>query len=216
MPTNVYGPTLQDIFAGSVKTGDAFKAMLVSSAYTPNFDTHHFLSDGPRTNEVTGTGYTAGGVTVTLGTDTYVPAASATARANSTAYFVGEIVRPATTNGHVWRCVVAGTSTTAEPAAMTTFSGAPGQTVTDGTVTWAECGRGYLKLAPTEVSAAWTSATIQARYLVIYDNTPATDAARQLLALIDLGSAPNGPSSTNGNFTVTYDTQGLLLIPIPS
>lgn len=38
---------------------DSIKCMLVSSAYTPNIDTHNFLSDV--TGEVTGTGYTAGG-----------------------------------------------------------------------------------------------------------------------------------------------------------
>jgi hypothetical protein len=37
--------------------------MLVTSAYTPNKDTHDFRNDV--TNEVTGTGYTAGGATIT-------------------------------------------------------------------------------------------------------------------------------------------------------
>jgi hypothetical protein len=39
---------------------DTFKIMLVTSAYTPNKKTHTKRSDV--TNEVTGTGYTAGGV----------------------------------------------------------------------------------------------------------------------------------------------------------
>ena len=40
---------------------DTFKTLLVTSSYTPNKDTHDKRADV--TNEVTGTGYTAGGVT---------------------------------------------------------------------------------------------------------------------------------------------------------
>lgn len=47
----------------SVSWGDnsttTIKAMLVTSGYVPNIDTHSFISDV--TNEVTGAGYTAGG-----------------------------------------------------------------------------------------------------------------------------------------------------------
>lgn len=42
---------------------DTFKALLVTSAYVPDVDTHEFRSSV--TNEVTGAGYTAGGVAVT-------------------------------------------------------------------------------------------------------------------------------------------------------
>lgn len=41
---------------------DTFKLMLVTSAYTPDVDTHADRADV--TNEVSGTGYTAGGATV--------------------------------------------------------------------------------------------------------------------------------------------------------
>lgn len=41
---------------------DVLKLMLVTSSYTPNQDTHRYKSDV--TNEVSGTGYTAGGATV--------------------------------------------------------------------------------------------------------------------------------------------------------
>lgn len=43
---------------------DSFKVMLVTSAYAPNKDTDAFRS--AVTNEVTGTGYTAGGVASTF------------------------------------------------------------------------------------------------------------------------------------------------------
>jgi len=40
-------------------TTDVFKVLLTTSAYVPNIDTHEFLTDV--INEVSGTGYTAGG-----------------------------------------------------------------------------------------------------------------------------------------------------------
>ncbi len=43
---------------------DTFKVLLTTAAYTENKDTHDFRDDV--TNEVTGTGYTAGGNTVTV------------------------------------------------------------------------------------------------------------------------------------------------------
>jgi len=48
---------------------DTLKVMLCTSAYTPNQDTHQYKSSV--TNEVTGTGYTAGGSTLTAVTVTY-------------------------------------------------------------------------------------------------------------------------------------------------
>jgi hypothetical protein len=39
------------------------KVLMVTDSYTPNFDTHDFRDD--ITNEVTGTGYTAGGIAYT-------------------------------------------------------------------------------------------------------------------------------------------------------
>jgi hypothetical protein len=41
---------------------DTIKVALVTSSYTPNLDSHDYFNDV--TNEVTGTGYTAGGATL--------------------------------------------------------------------------------------------------------------------------------------------------------
>lgn len=60
----VFNSFLDDVFAGSIVKTDTFKCLLTTSAYTENIDTHTKRSDV--TNEVTGTGYTAGGNTVTL------------------------------------------------------------------------------------------------------------------------------------------------------
>ncbi|RMF08911.1 MAG: hypothetical protein D6763_08970 [Alphaproteobacteria bacterium] len=50
----------------------------------------------------------------------------------STAYGLGEVVRPVTRNGFNYECTTAGTSGASEPTWPTT----PGTTVNDGTVVW--------------------------------------------------------------------------------
>ena len=56
----MYGRAVEHLFRKRVDwAGDAIKVMLVSSAYTPNQDTHQWKSDV--TGEISGTGYTAGG-----------------------------------------------------------------------------------------------------------------------------------------------------------
>jgi hypothetical protein len=65
-----YGPALAALAAGSINWGsDTIKIALASSAYTPDQDAHDFFNDV--TNEVTGTGYTAGGITLASKTSTY-------------------------------------------------------------------------------------------------------------------------------------------------
>lgn len=49
--------------AGQSMEAETHKELLTEDGYTPNFDTHDFRNDV--TNEVTGTNYTSGGVTVT-------------------------------------------------------------------------------------------------------------------------------------------------------
>ena len=72
MPNAIFNSFKRDIANGSINLAtDAVKIMLVGSAYTPNIDTHAKRSDV--TNEVSGTGYTAGGIalvnkTVTMNT----------------------------------------------------------------------------------------------------------------------------------------------------
>jgi hypothetical protein len=55
---------------------DTIKVALATSTYAPNQDTHAFFSD--ITNEITGTGYTAGGVTLANKTLTYDTATNET------------------------------------------------------------------------------------------------------------------------------------------
>lgn len=59
----VYDSFLYDVVSGNIVKTDTFKCLLTTSIYTENRGTHTKRSDV--TNEVTGTGYTAGGNTVT-------------------------------------------------------------------------------------------------------------------------------------------------------
>lgn len=62
MASLIYNSCLEDLSNNNIDFGaDTFKILLVTSSYTPNKDTHDKRDDV--TNEVTGTGYTAGGAT---------------------------------------------------------------------------------------------------------------------------------------------------------
>lgn len=184
---------------------DVIKCMLTSSAYSPNADTHDYLDDV--TNEVSGTGYTPGGATLASKTAAYTAANSwGTQWAASTAFAAGDIVRPTTGNGFVYRAQVSGTTAGLQPTWPTTI----GDEVTDSGVTWTCIGRGVFAIDCADVS--WPSATISGiRYAVFYDDTPSTNATKPLICFVDFAS---DQQVTNGTFTVQIGSQGLILIPI--
>lgn len=183
---------------------DTIKCLLCSSSYTPNLDTHKYKSDV--TNEITGTGYTAGGATLGSAAITFTAADSwATARANSTAYALNDIVRPSTGNGHLYLCIVAGTSGGSAP----TWPTVARQTVTDGSVVWAEIGGGINQFDAAD--AVWSSATLTGRYAIVYDSSPGSDATRPLIGVLDFGS---DVSSTNSTYSVVWDSRGLFAMPV--
>lgn len=59
------------------------------------------------------------------------------------------------------------------------------------------------------VDSAWTGSTITARYAVIYDSSPGTDATRPLIAYVDFGA---DVSTTAGTFTITWDAAGMITV----
>lgn len=182
---------------------DSIHATLHTSSYTPNLDTDKYVSS--LTSEVTGTGYTAGGNVLSSCATTYTAANSwGVSRANTTAYVVDTIVRPATGNGFLYRAAVGGTTAGSIP----TYPTVVGTTVTDGTVTWECIGSGIVVLSGT--IPTWTSSTITARYAVISDRQTGTSATEPLVALFDFGS---NQSSSAGTFEV--DLPNGLVITIP-
>jgi hypothetical protein len=63
MANVIYNSFKKNIMNGAIDLDtDTIKVALVTSSYTPNADTHEDMAD--ITNEVTGTGYTAGGATL--------------------------------------------------------------------------------------------------------------------------------------------------------
>lgn len=71
MASLIFNSCVDDMARGAIDFDtDTFKCMLVTATYTPDKDTH--LKRSSVTNEVTGTGYTAGGAaaTVTVTKDT--------------------------------------------------------------------------------------------------------------------------------------------------
>lgn len=143
MPSKLYGQFLQQALNKEVDWDtDTIKVALLSNSYTPDQDAHNYFDDVVA-NEVTGTGYTAGGATLANKTNTY----------NSS------------TN--------------------------------------------VIVLDADDVT--WSSSTITARYAVVYDASPATNATKPLIGYVDFGS---DQSSSNGNFTITWDATGIVRITV--
>lgn len=184
---------------------DTLKMTLHTSSYTPDLLTHDYQDD--LTNEVAnGNGYTTGGATLANASITLVTAANAPAWAVGTAYKLGQLVRKTTTNGHIYRCIVAGTS---HAATEPTWPTNPGEDVTDGTAKWEEAGSCYIKLDFDDVT--WSASTITARYAVVSDTTPGSTATNPLILLIDFGT---DQSSSAADFKVQLPSDGAALIRI--
>jgi hypothetical protein len=207
----VYGKLQQSLWEGRINFGtDTIKAMLLSS-YTVGStqDTAQFLSDVVTAGvgvETSGSGYTSGGATLASKTVAYTAANSwTTQRANSTAYTVGDVVRPASANGYVYQCIVAGTSGGSVPTYPTVI----GQTVTDGGVTWACVGRGVLLVDAADPS--WTTVnpgTLAASHILFYKDT-GTAGTSPVILYWDLGGTQT--ASNGGQFTAQLDNgEGLL------
>lgn len=174
-----------------------------TSSYTPNQDTHAFVSD--LTNELaTGGGYTqgtvsGGGLAIASPTMTYTAANSwGVSRANSTAYVLGDVVRPASGNGFLYMATSSGTTAGTIPTYPTVL----GQSVTDGGVVWECIGSGITVFGCSDPS--WSSATFgPARYAVLSDRTSGNNSTNPLIGYVDYGSDKTGGGLA---FTVALHT----------
>lgn len=66
-----------------------------------------------------------------------------------------------------------------------------------------------LKLDGADVS--WPASTLTARYAVIYDATPATDATRPLIGYVDFGA---DVTTVAGALTITWDAAGIATVTV--
>lgn len=139
MPSKLYGSVVAKAFNKEIDLdGDTIKVALLTNAFAPNQDTQDYFDDVVA-SEVTGAGYTAGGVTLANKQVSY------DAASNTFIFDADDVVIP--------------------------------------------------------------NSTITARYAVVYDATPGTNATRPLIGYVDFVS---DQSSTVGNFTITWDASGIL------
>jgi hypothetical protein len=83
-----------------------------------------------------------------------------------------------------------------------------GQTLGSKTVTY-DAANNVIVLDAADTT--WSSSTITARYAVVYDDSGATAASKALIGYVDFSS---DQSSTNGNFTITWDATGIVRITV--
>lgn len=205
---NLYASFFDQAASGGVNyASDSMKIALLGAGYTPNLATHVHWSD-VSASEVSGAGYTAGGVALATKTHTVV-AANSFATSNglftsgawiaSTAAVAGNIVHPIATNGFIYICVASGTTNSTTP----TWPTVQGQTVVDSGATWSCLGESITTWS--SATPTWTTATISANFAVIYDSQSGTPSTEPLMGLIQFGGAV---SSTAATYTVTPNVLG--------
>jgi hypothetical protein len=83
-----------------------------------------------------------------------------------------------------------------------------GQTLGSKTITY-DSANNVIVLDAADVT--WSSSTITARYAVVYDDSGSTSASKALIGYVDFSS---DQSSTNGNFTITWDSTGIVRLTV--
>lgn len=63
------------------------------------------------------------------------------------------------------------------------------------------------KLVLDADDVSWTSSSITARYAVVYNSSPSTDATRPLIGFVDFGT---NQTTSNGTFTIVWDSNGIV------
>lgn len=182
---------------------DTIKMALMGTGHSFN-DAHDFWNDISANDYSSATGYTAGGETLTTRAITQTDSSALTARANSTAYSIGDIVRTATDSGRVFLCVVAGTSNATEPAGMPTLGTL--REIADSGVTWVNVGRAVTILDADPESWTGLDQTGTVGAVIWHDTTVATTSP--LLCYIAFGQ-----TETPTDLTVTPPAEGYMMIP---
>jgi hypothetical protein len=193
----VYTNFLRIAMNAEVDFDDGMTWTLHTSAYALNRTTDDYANDA--TNELgTANGYTAGGISAGVLSRTHTVANSwSVQRANSTAYVLGDVVRPATGNGFLYRATTSGTTGGSIPTYPTVI----GQTVVDGGVTWTCYGIAItVMLAATQPTWTLTSGVTTIRYLVLADRTTGVASTSPLVAVTDFVTDQSG---TGQSWSVT-------------
>ena len=121
--------------------------------------------------------FTNDSIKIMLVTSTYTPNQSTEQFLTSNAQLLTNQV--ANGNGYTTTGAALGTKSAASSALVATFDAA---------------------------DAVWSASSIVARFAVVYDSTPGTDATRPLICYIDFGA---DVTSSGGNFTIQFDAAGI-------
>lgn len=195
---DLYGHVVDQALQGKINwPTDTLKLALMGSGYTPNLGTDTHWSD-ISSNEISGSGYSAGGQALSSVTHVVTAANSwSTSAATTTAYAAGAVVRPASGNGFLYQCVIAGTSGGSPPSWPTVV----GETVTDGSVTWVCAGSSISVFSAANVT--WNPITVSGvDYGVLYDAQTGVAATEPLIGVVTFATAL---SATGGTITVPPD-----------
>lgn len=85
---------------------------------------------------------------------------------------------------------------------------AGGATLGSKTSTY-DAGTNVITLDAADVT--WASSTITARYAVLYDASGGSAATNPLIGYVDFGT---DQSSSNGDFTITWDSTGIVRVTV--
>ena len=193
MSSAIYANALPQAFEGNLRLDGShtLNMALLTAGYTPDLVGHVHYSD-VSASETAGSGYTTGGAALVSPSLILTPANSWThlwGSALTVAY--GQIIRPTSGNGHLYRAVVAGTTGGSSPA----FPTVEGETVSDSGVVWACVGDAALVFSTG--APLWPGATFSTAFGVIYDTTTGV-----LVTLEDFGGTESPAAQT---FVVTPD-----------
>lgn len=189
---------------------DTLKVMLCTSQYVPDQNAHQYKSSV--TNElsvVTGTLSAAStAAATTLSSSVSIPVGNVIA-IDSAANLETRVVTAVTGAGPFTLTVSAltlahasGVAVAANPGYTTTGIALTGVTTAYATKT--------VSIAAANVTFGATT-TMTARFAVIYDSSPTTDATRGLIAWEDFGV---DVSSSAGPFGITWDTTGIVTLAV--
>ena len=182
---------------------DDVKIALMDSVFTFD-DAHDFWDDISASDYSSASGYTADGDSLASNAVVETDSSALTARANTTAYVVGDIVRTAADSTRVFLCVVAGTSAGSEPGGMATLGSL--REIVDSGVTWVNVGRGVTILDAD--ANAWTGLDQTGTDAAVIYMDSTVDSTSPLLGYISFGQV-----ETPTDLTVTPPAEGYLLIP---
>jgi hypothetical protein len=189
---------------------DALKCALLSS-YTvgSTLATAEFVSDvitgGVGVEVAAGGGYTTGGVALSSVTWAATIANSwPVTAATSTAYNVGDIVKPSGGNTFLYQAVVAGTSGGSAPA----WPVVVGTTVADGGVTWLNIGTAVTVLGSANIVFTSSGGGFTAAFGLLYDSTPGSAGTNPVIGYYDFGGSLS--PSAGGTLTITVPASGIL------